>query len=331
MKKRYIAIILGITLLLASCGSTEIPTVGVNGLAEEDLGPTLVLNGGFENANGWTNNFLGGSTGTAQAKNGEFCWNITDKGTEEWNIQVFQPLPDLEMGKTYRLSFDAYADQAVTVRTALEQNYGDYLPLHDSPAEFDITTSKASYAVDFEVNQEGANGRVRISTGGDFIPEAPATICIDNIYDSLITNGNFDNNRDIGWNKYFLDGAAGETRVENDMLCFDISKKGSDVYMIQLNQDVNVEVGKTYYLGFTGFSKDKVTLRTAIKKNSGDYGYLGTKSVYFTLSGEPKEYRSTVAITKEGNARVNFTTGGQLIASEPANFCIDSIYLREVK
>jgi hypothetical protein len=112
----------------------EVPSDGSDNDNEPTTPPdpyqySLVVNGKFDNGTeGWESNFFAGAAGTSTTTTGEFCFTIQSKGSNDWNIQLIQPLA-LEANKAYYFKFDAYANQPVRLSASIEKNYDDYLPL----------------------------------------------------------------------------------------------------------------------------------------------------------------------------------------------------------
>ena len=103
--------------------------------------------------------------GSAEIADGEIIIYTDNEGTEEYSIQLVQPLMPMIKGNTYTLSFEAYADEARQMKpaiTAPEVNWIRYFP--DTPV--DLTTDWQTYSFTFEMTEADDDmGRVEFNMG----------------------------------------------------------------------------------------------------------------------------------------------------------------------
>lgn len=119
-----------------------------------------------------------GGEGMAMISNMELQIKTTDAGTADYSIQMVQAEIPFEKGWKYRLSFDAYADEArtmITSVTAPDLNYSRYL----KDSKVNLTTKPQNYSFEFDMTADSdANGRVEFNLGNQ---KSTATVHIDNV------------------------------------------------------------------------------------------------------------------------------------------------------
>ena len=147
----------------------------------EDGKVDLIANGTFSagEASWYFNNWSGSGEGIVV--DGEYKLSITTIGTNNYDIQTVQSGIILEKGKTYRVSFDAYAseDRAMSVNVGMpESPYTTFLTtVSNGSSEVALTTTKKGYSFDFTMEQETyENSRIEFSVG-----LATPTVYIDNV------------------------------------------------------------------------------------------------------------------------------------------------------
>lgn len=94
-------------------------------LRDPDANGNYVINGDFAAAEDlnddkdWIFLNAAGGKGTAAISNGQMSISTTNPGTEVYGAQLVQPNIPMKKGGTYTLTFDAYADEARTMPTAV--------------------------------------------------------------------------------------------------------------------------------------------------------------------------------------------------------------------
>ncbi len=116
--------------------------------------------------------------GSAEIKDKSIVITSTNEGTEEYSVQLVQRDMPLHQGETYKLSFDAKADEArtmITAVTAPEVDWIRYFP----DTKLDLTTDWQSYSYTFEMKEKDDDkGRVEFNMGKQ---GSTATIYITNV------------------------------------------------------------------------------------------------------------------------------------------------------
>ncbi len=103
--------------------------------------------------------------GSAAIKNKSIVISTKDAGKEDYSIQLVQPGLPMEKGATYEVSFDAYADQARTMKVDVsgpDMNYMRYF----QDTTVDLKTKKKHYKYTFKMNEDtDANSRLEFNMG----------------------------------------------------------------------------------------------------------------------------------------------------------------------
>ncbi|MFW5960123.1 MAG: carbohydrate binding domain-containing protein, partial [Chitinivibrionales bacterium] len=125
-----------------------------------------VTNGDFSSdSDDWTLNVWDGDA-SGSVVDGEYEISIESIGSENHQIQLVQPGLFLENGKTYQVSFDAYAESerelGVNVEMA-DDPWDSYIPEFEY---FELTTEKESYSFTFTMEDStDVNGRLSFNAG----------------------------------------------------------------------------------------------------------------------------------------------------------------------
>jgi endoglucanase len=105
---------------------------------------------------------------------GVFRFTISEPSSESWNIQLLQPGLKLRDGKSYLVTFDAWAEKDRSFSAGLEnsENYTGY------GGSGTLTAGPNRKTFSFKVNKKGDDpkGRLSFSFGGD-----KTAISIDNV------------------------------------------------------------------------------------------------------------------------------------------------------
>lgn len=144
----------------------------------------LIYNGDFSEAESlsdseiWTFYQAEGGKGTAEIKDNTLIITTEAAGVQDYSVQIFQPELPMMKGKKYRVTFDAYSDEArkmIVAVTAPTAGWGRYL----DDTKFDITTEKTTYTFDFTMSAKNdPNGRLEFNMGNC---GSTATIYISNV------------------------------------------------------------------------------------------------------------------------------------------------------
>ena len=163
--------------------NVEKPVKTVN-FKEADKSGNFITNGKFkedENLNddeSWKFLLFKGGEGEAKIKKGEIVISMTNTGSEDYGVQLVQPGMPMKKGSSYKLSFEAYAEDNRTMKTAVTAPDVDWIRyLEDT--ELKLTKKWKKYTFDFDMKDEDDdNGRVEFNMGK---VDSTATIHIRNV------------------------------------------------------------------------------------------------------------------------------------------------------
>ncbi len=153
-------------------------------LRDPDENGNYIINGDFAVAESLTDDedwifltTLGGEA-SAEIKNKEMVIKTTNAGTADYSVQLVQPNLPLQKGGTYKVTFDAYADEDRTMIvdvSAPDRSYQRYL----ADTTVDLTTTKKTYTYEFTMtDKDDANGRLEFNLGNT---SSTATVRISNV------------------------------------------------------------------------------------------------------------------------------------------------------
>ena len=152
------------------------------------IGANLLANDDFTNAesmkdgSGWEFLTANGGVGSAQvvAVNGNNALKITteDAGTVDYSIQIVQGPIALKQGNKYKVSFDAWADEARTMKALISAPDLNYIRYWGDQT-VNLTTEKQTFTYEFDMTEAGdANSRFEMTFGN---MGSIATVYIDNV------------------------------------------------------------------------------------------------------------------------------------------------------
>ena len=117
-------------------------------------GENILKNGDFaKGEEGWVNAVTSPGEATVSFENQKAVYNITNTGTEDWNVQLKQEGIVLEKGCTYKLTFKAVSTEARTIKAAMLTAEYDWYGGGDIALEKDTEkTVEIEFTVDKETN-----------------------------------------------------------------------------------------------------------------------------------------------------------------------------------
>jgi hypothetical protein len=126
-----------------------------------------ITNGQFTNdLTGWQGGITEPATGEAKVVDGAYKATITNQGTENWHVQLWQTVAFIS-GMTYTLSFDAYSpDGDRTLNCQCQQNGGDYHPISGwTDKVVTLSTTKQTLSFTFSCTESNDAGRLNFDMG----------------------------------------------------------------------------------------------------------------------------------------------------------------------
>lgn len=136
-----------------------------------------VCNGSFtDGKGGWALNvWAGGASGSVV--DGKYQIQIDSIGTSNHHIQLIQSGLILEKGKSYRLTFDAYASASRTLEVNVEKHISPWTSYLQTLSQLELTTASKTYSVEFTMDEStDSSARISFNAGA-----STATIFLDNV------------------------------------------------------------------------------------------------------------------------------------------------------
>ena len=141
-------------------------------IGEQPVGENLLANSDFAlGSEGWENAVTDPEAAEVSFENGRAVYDITDVGTEDWNVQLKQSGIVLEQGARYKVTFKAKSSEARTIKLAMLSPsytwYGGADIVLEKDQEEEVT-------VDFTMNETtDTNAALVISMGAIAGTETP--------------------------------------------------------------------------------------------------------------------------------------------------------------
>ncbi len=121
---------------------------------------------------------LNDGKGSAEIKDGEIIIKTENFGTEEYSIQLVQPGMPMMNGKTYKFSFDAYAEEDRQMKAAVTAPNVDWIRYFPDTS-VDLGSDWQNYSFTFEMKEKDDDaGRVEFNMGKQ---NSTGTIHIKNV------------------------------------------------------------------------------------------------------------------------------------------------------
>lgn len=143
-------------------------------IGEQPVGKNLLANSDFASGSeGWENAVTAPGAAEVSFKNGRAVYNITDVGTEDWNVQLKQNGIVLEQGAHYKVTFKAKSSEARTIKLAMLSPSYNWFGGKDLVLDKD---QEEEFTVEFTMNEETeTNASMVISMGAISEIDTPAS------------------------------------------------------------------------------------------------------------------------------------------------------------
>lgn len=285
---------------------------------EPDESGNYLNNGDFSEAEALDDTtdwfFLTAGSGKASASihDNEIQIDTEKPGELDYSVQLVQPGMPMIKGNVYRLSFDAYADEERTMKTAVTAPDVSWIRyLEDT--QITVGTEKETFTFEFEMHDEDdANGRVEFNMGNQ---PSSATLHISNVrlevidtFDigesrHILPNGNFVFNGEFQEGKDRLDYWETEnncdgaevyvTNINNVReLCAVVPDTVGSIEDVTVKQAVEVEAATRYVLIFYAYADTPKTIQVN----------LGGTVVDVELTTEQEKYRLLIDMPEQMNS-----------------------------
>lgn len=153
MKKKLLLIIafLALSVFISCVAKKEIAQTSNSAAQVEETKP-LYKNGDFEykSVEPW-GIFMQGGKATLTVENGELCVDITNLGSVEYAVQLYQDIGTIEYQCKYRVEFDMYSTLPRSVEYRIQMNGGTYEAY--SLEHIELTDKKQTFVIDFTMEK----------------------------------------------------------------------------------------------------------------------------------------------------------------------------------
>ena len=264
-------------------------------------------------ADDWQFMLAGEGKATAEISENALHIVTTNAGALDYSVQVVQAKQSLEKGYQYRLSFDAYADEARTIITGItapDLNYSRYM----TDTKVDLTNVSEKYSFTFDMTSDSdANGRVEFNLGNQGstatvhitnvrlekvctieIPQEEKTVLPDGNY---VYNGEFQQGADRldYWEvKNNCDGATIVVTNDNGNRELKVTvpatvKSLDEVQIIQ--EPIAISSGKTYVLTFDAYADSRKNIKTVVSGKTFESELSTDKTTYRYVFETPDDMK----------------------------------------
>jgi len=261
---------------------------------------------------------------------GTYSIAIVGGGDAAWAIQVVQDgILTVEQGKTYRLSFDAYATVARSINVAVGYSFGDNQ--YEQYARQDgIALGTTSGINDFVFTVTKPTHAVKLTFELGLQPGfADGTVVLEEVRlqehdaEPILANGDFSLS---GWRGFFntWDGTTGTYGIVDGEFKIDITNYNPGAeWALQLIQDdmsmggtteagvIELTAEATYTIGFDAYATEAMNIHPYII-SSNDWTNLVTaadQTVAITTTKTHYEVTATAGATVHGNEILKFQFG----------------------
>ncbi len=159
----------GVTALSGDGNESDMSNIEFIKLDFVGIGENIVKNGTFEDSlDNWYSEISSPANGEEFVnEEGIFVYNISNAGTENQDIQLFQTNISLLNGWAYKLEFDAWADATRSMGIAVESEAHPHIN-YSKTSEIAIRNYPKHYEYDFVMNEESDNNsRLAFKVGKD--------------------------------------------------------------------------------------------------------------------------------------------------------------------
>lgn len=280
-------------------------------LRDPDKTGNYIINGDFakvedltkEDSN-WQILFANGGAATAEISNNALHITSTSAGTVNYGVQVVQANLPMENGAKYKLTYDAYAEEARTMITGISAPDRGYIRyLEDKTVN--LTTEKQTYEHIFDMTADSdANGRVEFNLGNQ---GSIAKVHISNVRlakegdaekeekgvlpdGNYVYNGQFNEGNEPGrlrlayWDWNIRQCKGTKISVTNDSVrelkvVVPDAVNGLDKVTV-FQEDIAISGGKKYILSFDARADENKTIQTIVAGKTFDSALTTAKTNY---------------------------------------------------
>ncbi len=272
----------------------------------------ILLNGNFSDGfTSWVNQSSwavpGDSDYSMDVVSEELFIDITNGGTENYHVQLTQPL-SIQEGMFYNVSFLARADLQRNLSVSIGESGGSYTSYGSDT--FVLTTSMVQYDFTFSMPYDTNDfARIEINMGLEDV-----SLYLDNfsimetlgpvpVVGDILSNGDFSGNFDDDWeSSLYWDYADFTQDTSSGVLFLNITDGGLDNWMTQFRQSgLPLVEGELYNITFSARSNASRSIQTTMDSN---YYPVSLNTIMTQFSFE------FIAAANNSNGQLEFDLGG---------------------
>lgn len=295
-------------------------------LRDPDETGNYIVNGDFskvedlskEDSN-WRLLFAEGGAATAEISGNALHITSTNAGTVNYGVQLVQANLPMENGAKYKLTYDAWADEARTMITDISAPDRGYIRYLDDKT-VELTTEKKTYEHVFDMTGDSdANGRVEFNLGNQ---GSLATVHLTNVRlakegnaaeeekgmrpdGNYVYNGSFDEGNEPGklrlaywdWDYDVVAAKGTSVSVTNDSireLKVTVPDTVTALDQVVVSQKpVAVSGGKKYLLSFDAYADKDKTIKTELAGNTYDSALTTQRQTFKYEFETPADLKGT--------------------------------------
>ena len=183
---------ISLVAILAACGGT--PAVSPKAPASAQASPktslspqaahNLLGNATFDGGKSlpWMTSFTSPAAGKAKVENGEFCVEVTDKGSANWDVQFRHREMTIRKGHRYLMRFRARSSQPTSIRPKVGMAGPPYREYFWQ--EIDLGAAPQVFEYEFTMqHDDDPTAELAFHIGGDLARNVkpPYTVCVDDV------------------------------------------------------------------------------------------------------------------------------------------------------
>jgi hypothetical protein len=308
-------------------------------LIKDAAASELIKNGDFAHGDtSWELKMHSDGAATGSVINGEYVIAI-DGGSADWVIQFRQHALTIEKGKTYDISYDAYAMANRTFKSYISAGYEPYANFSPKQSP-DLTTAKKRFTSRFTMQSPtDATARMLFDLGTSNIAVVLDNISIQEVGTvgvrevaqttadkELLTNGDFSHG-DTSWLLALHQTGGASGKVENGAWTITITNPGTTSWSVQPRIfGFGIQKGKTYIISYDAYAAANRSIASWIGSDRDPWGmYSPSQSVNLTTTSQHFSSTFDNKNTTDAFSRLNFDCGLSTISVTLANVSVKEV------
>jgi len=299
----------------------------------------IIENGDFLNGtNNWSLYTYNSASGDIYIQENGFCKiDIFNGSSSSWHLALRQNNIVLENGKTYEISYQAYADAERTYSVIVSDiNGNQYKYIGES-----LTTSIQNYVSTFTMNDASdVNAVLSFNSGNSSSNTYFKDIvlkeinCIDEVCNT-VQNSGFENGLD-SWDIFNHNSASGNLLIDNSGFCkIEILEGSTSMWHLALRQSaITLENAKTYDISYNAYADANRNVSIILSDQSGNQYHYASQSLstnnqsynHSFVMDDITDFNSVFSLNV-GNSSINVYVDNIMISTQNCeeSSCVESL------